>query len=152
MCIGMNGDTVPRGHYSVSTSNRNFEGRQGVGRNLGCGSSREHAPWVLVDYGFRAVVSSEIADIFRSNALKNRLVPVNVDDATSEWLFNNSGAQIEIDVEATVVSYLPALPSNSRRRRSHAIASSTASMSSVFLLSKEAEIASYESSCCKTTD
>jgi 3-isopropylmalate/(R)-2-methylmalate dehydratase small subunit len=44
-----------------------------AGRNFGCGSSREHAPWALLDYGFRAVISTQIADIFRSNALKNGL-------------------------------------------------------------------------------
>ena len=47
-----------------------------AGPNFGCGSSREHAPWALLDYGFRAVVSSDIADIFKSNALKNGLLPV----------------------------------------------------------------------------
>src|SRR5882762_5284493 len=47
-----------------------------AGDNFGCGSSREHAPWALVDYGFRAVISSSIADIFRNNAIKNGLVPV----------------------------------------------------------------------------
>src|SRR6202034_4170416 len=46
------------------------------GRNFGCGSSREHAPWALLDYGFRAIVSSEIADIFRTNSLKNGLLPI----------------------------------------------------------------------------
>jgi 3-isopropylmalate/(R)-2-methylmalate dehydratase small subunit len=52
-----------------------------AGRNFGCGSSREHAPWALLDYGFRAVISTQIADIFRSNALKNGLLPVVVDAA-----------------------------------------------------------------------
>ena len=192
MCIGMNGDTVARGEYSVSTSNRNFEGRQGAGartllaspltaaasairgrvtdpagaavmdkittlrsrtvvlpasqyrhrpdhpgalphhdhpprarpatvfrlalcagwqrksdfvlnqpeaagcqilvagRNFGCGSSREHAPWALLDYGFRAVISTEIADIFRNNSLMNGLLPIVVDEATSGWLHRAS--------------------------------------------------------------
>src|SRR3954469_1944845 len=53
-----------------------------AGHNFGCGSSREHAPWALVAYGFRAVVSTYFADIFRNNALKNGLLPVMVDDAT----------------------------------------------------------------------
>ena len=57
-----------------------------AGPNFGCGSSREHAPWALLDYGFRAVVSSSIADIFRANALKNGLLPVIVDKATHEVL------------------------------------------------------------------
>ncbi len=72
-----------------------------AGRNFGCGSSREHAPWALLDYGFRAVVSTEIADIFRSNALKNGLLPVVVDDATHAWLVANPGAELVIDVEHT---------------------------------------------------
>jgi 3-isopropylmalate/(R)-2-methylmalate dehydratase small subunit len=70
-----------------------------AGRNFGCGSSREHAPWALLDYGFRAVISTEIADIFRNNSLKNGLVPVVVDDTTHEWLLTNPGAVVRIDVQ-----------------------------------------------------
>jgi len=51
-----------------------------AGDNFGCGSSREHAPWALMGWGFRAVISSSFADIFRNNALKNGLLPVIVDD------------------------------------------------------------------------
>jgi 3-isopropylmalate/(R)-2-methylmalate dehydratase small subunit len=71
-----------------------------AGRNFGCGSSREHAPWALLDYGFRAVISVEIADIFRGNSLKNGLLPIEVDGATAQWLLNNPGAEIDIDLEA----------------------------------------------------
>jgi 3-isopropylmalate/(R)-2-methylmalate dehydratase small subunit len=71
-----------------------------AGRNFGCGSSREHAPWALLDYGFRAVISTEIADIFRNNSLKNGLLPVVVNEATSRWLLEHPGSQIEIDLEA----------------------------------------------------
>ena len=71
-----------------------------AGRNFGCGSSREHAPWALLDYGIRAVISTEIADIFRSNALKNGLLPVAVDEATAGWLLENPGAEIGIDLAA----------------------------------------------------
>ncbi|PZO48244.1 MAG: 3-isopropylmalate dehydratase small subunit, partial [Alphaproteobacteria bacterium] len=53
-----------------------------AGDNFACGSSREHAPWALLDYGFRVIVSTGIADIFASNALKNGLVPVIVDAET----------------------------------------------------------------------
>lgn len=74
-----------------------------AGRNIGCGSSREHAPWGLYDYGFRAVVSTEIADIFRNNSLKNGLVPVVVDEATHAWLIANPGAEISIDLESRVL-------------------------------------------------
>jgi 3-isopropylmalate/(R)-2-methylmalate dehydratase small subunit len=75
-----------------------------AGRNFGCGSSREHAPWALLDYGFRAVISTEIADIFRGNSLKNGLLPIVVDGATAEWLLNNPGAEIDIDLETASVT------------------------------------------------
>jgi len=71
-----------------------------AGRNFGCGSSREHAPWALLDYGFRAVISTEIADIFRGNALKNGFLPIVVDEPTSQWLLQHPGAEITIDLEA----------------------------------------------------
>ena len=70
-----------------------------AGRNIGCGSSREHAPWALVDYGFRAVISTEIADIFKNNSLKNGLLPVVVDEATPAWLLEHPGAEVVIDLE-----------------------------------------------------
>jgi 3-isopropylmalate/(R)-2-methylmalate dehydratase small subunit len=69
------------------------------GRNFGCGSSREHAPWALVDFGIRAVISTAIADIFRNNSLKNGLVPVLVDSSTHEWLLGNPGADVTVDIE-----------------------------------------------------
>jgi len=71
-----------------------------AGKNFGCGSSREHAPWALLDYGFRAVISTEIADIFRSNSLKNGLLPVVVDADTHRWLIDTPGAKVEVDLEA----------------------------------------------------
>ena len=74
------------------------------GRNFGCGSSREHAPWALMDYGFRAVISTEIADIFRNNSLKNGLVPVIVDSDTHQWLLQNPGVDITIDLESRSVA------------------------------------------------
>jgi 3-isopropylmalate/(R)-2-methylmalate dehydratase small subunit len=72
-----------------------------AGRNFGCGSSREHAPWALMDYGFRAVISTEIADIFRGNSLKNGLLPIVVDEPTSQWLLQHPGAQVDIDLESS---------------------------------------------------
>jgi 3-isopropylmalate/(R)-2-methylmalate dehydratase small subunit len=75
-----------------------------AGRNFGCGSSREHAPWALLDYGFRAVVSTEIADIFRGNSLMNGLLPIVVDEQTSQWLLHHPGAQVDIDLESTRLS------------------------------------------------
>jgi len=71
-----------------------------AGRNFGCGSSREHAPWALLDYGFKAVISTEIADIFRSNSLKNGLLPIVVDETTHRWLLENPGAKVVIDLQS----------------------------------------------------
>jgi 3-isopropylmalate/(R)-2-methylmalate dehydratase small subunit len=70
------------------------------GNNFGCGSSREHAPWALVDFGFKAVVSTEIADIFRSNALKNGLIPIIVDHEMHEWLLAHPGVEVSVDLES----------------------------------------------------
>lgn len=75
-----------------------------AGRNIGCGSSREHAPWGLYDFGFRAIVSTEIADIFRNNSLKNGLLPVVVDEATHGWLLAHPGAEVAIDLEARTLA------------------------------------------------
>ena len=74
------------------------------GNNFGCGSSREHAPWALLDYGFEAVISTEIAYIFRNNALKNGLLAIVVDNDTHQWLLDNPGADIAIDVAAATIT------------------------------------------------
>lgn len=75
-----------------------------AGNNFGCGSSREHAPWALLDYGFKAVISTEIADIFRSNALKNGLLPVVVSKAFFDRLIRNPGEDIRIDIDSSTVT------------------------------------------------
>jgi 3-isopropylmalate/(R)-2-methylmalate dehydratase small subunit len=74
-----------------------------AGPNFGCGSSREHASWALRDFGIRAIVSTSIADIFFSNALKNGLVPVRIEPAVHGWLLAHPGAAVEVDVEAAVL-------------------------------------------------
>ncbi len=82
------------------------QGRHAIlvaGGNFGCGSSREHAPWALLDLGVRAVISCDIADIFKSNALKNGLLPVEVDKETHQFLLSNPGADVEIDLETQSV-------------------------------------------------
>ena len=75
-----------------------------AGDNFGCGSSREHAPWALVDYGFRAVISTRIADIFRNNALKNGQLPVVLEPAAVARLVAAPGAEVTVDLEAQRVS------------------------------------------------
>ena len=69
-----------------------------AGDNFGCGSSREHAPWALVQYGFRAVLSTSFADIFKGNALKNSLLPIVIPQSAQESLF----ATLQQDPAATV--------------------------------------------------
>jgi 3-isopropylmalate/(R)-2-methylmalate dehydratase small subunit len=80
-----------------------------AGDNFGCGSSREHAPWALTSYGFRAVISTSFADIFRNNALKNGLVPIIVDEATHKMLFDYveevPNAEFTVDLESQTLSF-----------------------------------------------
>ena len=71
-----------------------------AGRNFGCGSSREHAPWALTDLGLRAIVSSEIADIFRNNSLKNGLVPVVLPEEVVQTLMQRPDDELVVDVAA----------------------------------------------------
>jgi len=75
-----------------------------AGHNFGCGSSREHAPWSMLDFGIRAVISTGIADIFRSNSLKNGLLPIVVDQETHDWLMSNPGCTVDIDVVAATLT------------------------------------------------
>ncbi len=74
-----------------------------AGDNFGCGSSREHAPWALAGFGFRAMISTSFADIFYSNALKNGLLPIKVEAAThrdlAKMLAENPAAQVTVDLE-----------------------------------------------------
>jgi 3-isopropylmalate/(R)-2-methylmalate dehydratase small subunit len=77
-----------------------------AGDNFGCGSSREHAPWALKDFGFQAIISSRIADIFRSNALKNGLIPIEVNDEILNKLLANPGINLSIDIKTSML-YLP---------------------------------------------
>ena len=75
-----------------------------AGRNFGCGSSREHAPWALLDYGIQAVLCSEIADIFRNNALKNGLLAIMVSAAEHRWLLEHPGIELAIDVRGQFIT------------------------------------------------
>ncbi len=74
-----------------------------AGRNFGCGSSREHAPWALLDLGVRAIISVEFADIFYSNALKNGLLPIALDEAAVIFLFDHPGTAVNIHIPTRTV-------------------------------------------------
>ena len=75
-----------------------------AGDNFGCGSSREHAPWSLMDWGLRAIISTSFADIFRNNSLKNGLLPIEVDEATHRQLLSlveeDPATQVTVDLAA----------------------------------------------------
>jgi 3-isopropylmalate/(R)-2-methylmalate dehydratase small subunit len=75
-----------------------------AGRNFGCGSSREHAVWALRDYGFRAVVSTSFADIFKNNALQNGLLPIALSPEAHARLLGYPGEEVTIDLEAETVT------------------------------------------------
>jgi len=115
-----------------------------AGRNFGCGSSREHAPWALIDHGFRAVISHSFADIFGNNALKNGLLPVVVDESTGAWLIAHPGAEVTLDVAGGTV----VLPTGKTARfplepfARHCLLEGVDELG--FLLARGAEIDAYE--------
>jgi len=119
-----------------------------AGKNFGCGSSREHAPWALLGYGFRAVVSSEFADIFRNNALGNGLLPValpeSVVERISSLIAREPTASFTIDLETQTF----ALPSGERFDFTvdpfarHCMLEGVDQLG--YLATKEVEIAAYE--------
>lgn len=115
-----------------------------AGRNFGCGSSREHAPWALTDLGLRAIVSSEIADIFRNNSLKNGLLPIVLAEADVQALMQRPDDELSIDVAAREL--------RTPDGRAYAFPldgfSQTCLLEGVdelgYLLARQAEIAAYE--------
>ena len=115
-----------------------------AGRNFGCGSSREHAPWALLDYGLRAIISTEFADIFTNNSLKNGLLPVIVPAATAAWLIAHPGIELTIDV-ATRTLTLPEgtqVPFPLETFAQHCLLEGVDELG--YLLACEAEIRTYE--------
>ncbi len=85
-----------------------------AGNNFGCGSSREHAPWALVDYGFKAIISSYFADIFKNNALKNGLLPIEVDSETYYQLVSLWEEDPETHITIDLASQIITLPDDGR--------------------------------------
>ncbi len=77
-----------------------------AGKNFGCGSSREHAPWALLDYGFRVVIAPSFADIFYNNCVKNGILPIALDQETISELFRKAekGYQLSVELEKQQVS------------------------------------------------
>lgn len=75
-----------------------------AGDNFGCGSSREHAPWALTQYGFRAIISTSFADIFKSNALKNSLLPIVVSPEVHKKLFSMPDSSVKVDLASRTIT------------------------------------------------
>ena len=101
-------DGSPKGDFVLN--NPTYQGAQILlaGDNFGCGSSREHAPWALTGFGFRAVISTSFADIFRNNALKNGLLPIIVDIETHKTLFDMAEeaplAEVMVDLASQTIT------------------------------------------------
>lgn len=91
-------------HFPLNMSQ--FDGEILVaGKNFGCGSSREHAAWAILDYGFRVVVSSFFADIFKNNALNNGVLPVQVSDAFLQRIFlQDNNTELTVDLEQQTIT------------------------------------------------
>ncbi|OEK00973.1 3-isopropylmalate dehydratase small subunit [Roseivirga sp. 4D4] len=101
-------DGSPKADFVLN--DRTYGGKVLVaGKNFGCGSSREHAAWSIHDYGFKVVVSSFFADIFKGNALNNGLLPVQVSDSFLQGLLDaittDPSTEIEVDLVSQVISY-----------------------------------------------
>jgi 3-isopropylmalate/(R)-2-methylmalate dehydratase small subunit len=104
-----NDDGSPKADFIINLPNSTGAQILLAGDNFGCGSSREHAPWALTSYGFRAVISTSFADIFRNNALKNGLIPIIVDEATHKMLFDLveeiPNAEITVDLASQTLTF-----------------------------------------------
>ena len=99
-----NDDTKPKAEFVLNQSQ--YTGEILVaGKNFGCGSSREHAAWAILDYGFKVVVSSFFADIFKNNALNNGVLPVTVSDAFLEKIFQqDNAATLTVNLDAQTIT------------------------------------------------
>jgi len=93
-------DGTPNAEFAFNQPHNQGRAILLAGRNFGCGSSREHAPWALTDLGLQAIVSSEIADIFRGNSLKNGLLPIVLDEADVQELMQSPDDELTVDVAA----------------------------------------------------
>ncbi|MBM3787461.1 MAG: 3-isopropylmalate dehydratase small subunit [Acidobacteria bacterium] len=104
-----NADGSPKPEFVLNTEKAKKSQVLVAGDNFGCGSSREHAPWALTQYGFQAVISTSFADIFKNNSLKNRLLPIVVSKEVHTALLGALAAdpdlRVSVDVEAQTVSW-----------------------------------------------
>ena len=140
----------PRTDFPLNAANAREASILVAGHNFGCGSSREHAPWALLDFGFRAIISTGFADIFRNNALKTGLLPVALVQSAHASLLDQLAkfplANVTIDLESQTAT----LPDGSSHKFSvdpfarHCLLNGVDELG--FLLGEESAIAAYESS------
>jgi 3-isopropylmalate/(R)-2-methylmalate dehydratase small subunit len=139
---------VPRPDFSLNRPEAQGAQILLAGDNFGCGSSREHAPWALADFGFRAIVSTSFADIFRNNALKNGLLPVVVDAETQRQLFSLVEEEPNMEITVDLASQTLTLPDVRRVTFPIDEFSKTCLLEGVdqlgYLLKHDARIAAYE--------
>ena len=108
-----NADGSPKADFVLNQPNSKGAQVLLAGDNFGCGSSREHAPWALTGFGFKAVISTSFADIFRNNSLKNGLIPIIVDEATHKMLFDLIEEVPDAEVTVDLASQTLILPNGS---------------------------------------
>ena len=140
----------PRADFPLNSVNAREASILVAGHNFGCGSSREHAPWALLDFGFRAIISTGFADIFRNNALKTGLVPVALTQSAHasllDQLSKSPDARVTIDLESQTAT----LPDGASHGFAvdpfarHCLLNGVDELG--FLLGEESAIAAYESS------
>jgi len=115
-----------------------------TGNNFGCGSSREHAAWSLLDYGFRAIISTSFADIFQNNSLKNGLITIVVNLETHKWLLEHPATTLIVDLDNTQICLengkVISFPIDSFAR--YCLLNGVDQLS--YLLNHESEISAYE--------
>lgn len=108
-----NADGSPKADFVLNQPNSKDAQVLLAGDNFGCGSSREHAPWALTGFGFKAVISTSFADIFRNNSLKNGLIPIIVDEVTHKMLFDLVEEIPNAEVTVDLASQTLILPNGS---------------------------------------
>jgi 3-isopropylmalate/(R)-2-methylmalate dehydratase small subunit len=118
-----------------------------VRRNFGCGSSREHAPWALGDYGFRVIIAPSFADIFYNNCFKNGMLPIRLDEATVDELFRRAASRdyrLTVDLEGCTISDVAGLkiPFDVEPFRRHCLLNALDDIG--LTLAHEDKIAAYE--------
>jgi 3-isopropylmalate/(R)-2-methylmalate dehydratase small subunit len=143
-------DGRPRPEFPLNSPSAKGASILVAGDNFGCGSSREHAPWALLDFGFRAVISTRFADIFRNNAVKTGLLPVALSPAAHATLLDLLAESPDGEVKIDLESQTATLPDGSSHKfpldpfARHCLLNGVDEMG--FLLEQESAIARYESS------